>query len=196
MKNQSVFSISTSQEQAERIVARLKAAEFSHLDISVLMPDRGSTHESEDGGARSKAPQGIVAGASTGAVLGGTLGWIAGLGVLAIPGFGPFIVAGPLMAVLSGSALGAAAGGITGGLIGLGIPESQARHYQNLIREGNVLLSVHAETQDEVDRAKDIISQEGARDICTTSDFTPVPAVTPFQGDARPRENYAGNPFK
>jgi len=197
MKHQSVFSISTSQEQAERIVARLKTANFSNLDISVLLPERGSTKETDGTGPPSRAPQGIVAGAGTGAVVGGTLGWIAGLGVLAIPGFGPLIVAGPLLAALSGSALGAAAGGIAGGLIGLGIPEPQALHYQNLIREGSVLVSVRAETVEEVERAKDIIAQEGARDICTTSDFVPLPAVVlPYAGEALPREKFAGNPFK
>src|ERR1700722_9942157 len=103
MSKKSVFCISTSRSQAERIVASLKTAEFSNNDISVLFPDKDTTrdfaHEKN-----TKAPEGAVTGASTGGVLGGALGWIAGIGALAIPGVGPFIAAGPIIAALSGDA--------------------------------------------------------------------------------------------
>jgi hypothetical protein len=118
---QSVFCLARTETQAIRIVDQLKAAGFSHSDISVLFPDKTGTrdfaHEQH-----TKAPEGAATGAGTGGVLGGALGWLVGIGALAIPGLGPFIAAGPIMAALSGAAAGAALGGLTGALIGLGIP--------------------------------------------------------------------------
>ncbi len=169
MSKKSVFCISTSREQADRIVGQLKDAAFSNNDISVLFPDKGTTkdfaHEKN-----TKAPEGAVAGAGTGGVLGGALGWIVGIGALAIPGVGPFIAAGPILAALSGAAIGAAAGGIAGGLIGLGIPELEAKRYEGKVKAGNILLSVHTENSEEITRAKDIFKQAGAQDICTTGE--------------------------
>jgi len=172
MSKKSVFCITTSREQADRIVDQLKAANFSNNDISVLFPDKGTTrdfaHEKN-----TKAPEGAATGAGTGGVVGGALGWIVGIGALAIPGVGPFIAAGPIMAALSGAAIGAAAGGIAGGLIGLGIPELEAKRYEGKVKAGNLLLSVHTENSDEITRAKDIFKQAGAQDICVTGDASP-----------------------
>jgi hypothetical protein len=98
------------------------------------------------------------------------LGWIAGIGALAIPGVGPFIAAGPIMAALSGVAVGAAVGGIADGLIGLGIPEIEAKRYEGKVKAGNLLISVHTEDSAEITRAKDIFTRAGAQDICTTGE--------------------------
>ena len=169
MSKKSVFCIATTRNQAEQIVEQLKNANFSNNDISVLFPDKETSrdfaHEKN-----TKAPEGVATGAGTGGVIGGALGWIAGIGALAIPGVGPFIAAGPIMAALSGAAIGAAAGGIAGGLIGLGIPELEAKRYEGKVREGNLLISVHTENSDEVKRAKDIFTRAGAQDICTTGE--------------------------
>jgi hypothetical protein len=169
MSKKSVFCIATNRGQADQIVDRLKAANFSSNDISVLFPDKDTSrdfaHEKH-----TKAPEGAVAGASTGGVVGGALGWIVGIGALAIPGVGPFIAAGPIMAALSGAAIGAAAGGIAGGLIGLGIPELEAKRYEGKVKEGNILLSVHTENSEEIKRAKEIFTAAGAHDICTTGE--------------------------
>ena len=169
MSKKSVFCIATSRPQADRIVDQLRSANFSNNDISVLFPDKGTTrdfaHEKN-----TKAPEGAVAGAGTGGVLGGALGWIVGIGALAIPGVGPFIAAGPIMAALGGAAIGATAGGIAGGLIGLGIPELEAKQYEGKVKAGNILLSVHTEDSDEIDRAKDIFEAAGAEDISTTGE--------------------------
>jgi outer membrane lipoprotein SlyB len=169
MANKSVFCISTSRTQAERIVDDLKLANFSNNDISVLFPDKESNrnfaHEKN-----TKAPEGAVTGAGTGGVIGGTLGWLMGIGALAIPGVGPFIAAGPIMAALSGAAIGATAGGIAGGLIGMGIPELEAKRYEQQIKDGNILISVHADDSDEIKTAKEIFERAGAKDICTTSE--------------------------
>ncbi|MBA3683827.1 MAG: DUF3341 domain-containing protein [Planctomycetes bacterium] len=159
-----VFSIATSHSMAEGIVNQLKVSGFASNDISVLFPDKRGTkdfaHEQH-----TKAPEGVAAGAGTGGLIGGTLGWLASIGALAIPGVGPFIAAGPIMAALSGAAVGAAVGGIAGALVGMGIPEYEAKRYEGKIREGNILISVHTEDDQERDRAKTIFTNAGARDV-------------------------------
>jgi len=162
--SKAAYCLVQSTAQAERIVDQLRGAGFSSNDISVLYPDKTGTrdfaHEHE-----TKAPEGAAAGAGTGGVIGGTLGWLAGIGSLAIPGVGPFIAAGPIMAALGGAAVGATVGGITGGLIGLGIPEYEAKRYEGKIRDGKILLSVHTDDGKERDRAKEIFKISGAEDI-------------------------------
>jgi hypothetical protein len=164
-----VFGIIDSQRQAELIVEELRTAGFSNNDISVLFPDKQGTrdfaHEKS-----TKAPEGATTGAVTGATIGGVLGWLAGIGTLAIPGVGPLIAAGPIMAALSGAAVGGATGTIAGALIGLGIPELEAKRYEDKIRGGNILLSVHTESGDERRRAKDILERHGATDVATAGE--------------------------
>jgi hypothetical protein len=169
MSKKSVICLTTSRTQAEVIVDRLKNAGFSTNDISVLLPDKEGTrdfaHEKH-----TKAPEGAATGAGAGGVVGGTLGLLAGIGLLAVPGVGPFLAAGPIMAALSGAAVGAAAGGIAGGLIGLGIPEYEAKRYEGKIKDGGILISVHAESSEEIDRAKKIFEAAGAKDISSTGE--------------------------
>lgn len=168
MSHKSVYAIATSEMQANQIVDSLTASGFSTNDISALFPDKESTHEFSHE-KNTKAPEGAVTGAATGGVIGGTLGLLAGIGALAIPGVGPLIAAGPLMAALSGVAAGATVGGVTGALIGMGIPELEAKRYENRIAEGNILISVHAVDGDRVDRAEEIFKEAGAEDISVTS---------------------------
>src|SRR3954466_9396718 len=164
-----VFCIGTSEFQAEAIVNDLKAAGFADTDISVLFPDKtGSKDFAHE--QHTKAPEGAVTGASTLGVVGGALGWLAGIGALTIPGIGPFIAAGPIMAALSGAAVGAAVGGIAGALVGMGIPEYEARRYEGRIKEGNILISVHAEDSEQADHAKDILEHGGAEDISSATE--------------------------
>lgn len=167
--SKAVFGIAKSEAQAQNIVDQLKSGGFSNNDISVLFPDKRGTrdfaHEQH-----TKAPEGATAGAGTGGLLGGALGWLVGAGLLAIPGLGPFIAAGPLMAALSGAAVGAAVGGLTGALIGMGIPEYEAKRYEGKLKEGNILISVHSETGDQRDSAKKIFETAGAEDIAYTEE--------------------------
>ena len=164
-----VFGIAKTESQAITIADQLKAAGFSENDISVLFPDkqgsRDFAHEQH-----TKAPEGAVTGASGGAVLGGALGWMVGIGALAIPGLGPFIAAGPIMAAMAGAAGGAAVGGLTGALVGMGIPEYEAKRYEGKVRNGNILMSVHTEDSAERDRAKKIFEAGGAEDISYTGE--------------------------
>jgi hypothetical protein len=159
-----LIGLLATREQAEDIVIALRQADFSTRDISVLFPDktgsRDFAHEQH-----TKAPEGAVAGASAGGVIGGTLGLLAGIGTLAIPGLGPFIAAGPIMAALSGGAAGATLGGITGALVGMGIPEIEAKQYEGRVAKGSILISVHVENPDERTRAKNILTAGGALDI-------------------------------
>lgn len=166
---QAVFCLARTETQAIGIVDRLKAAGFSHNDISVLFPDKTGTRDFAYE-QHTKAPEGAATGAGTGGVLGGALGWLVGIGALAIPGLGPFIAAGPIMAALSGAAAGAALGGLTGALIGLGIPEYEAKQYEGKVKEGNLLISVHTENQTERARARQIFEEAGAEDISDTAE--------------------------
>jgi uncharacterized protein (TIGR02271 family) len=165
----SVLCLVDTEDQAEAIVERLKSAGFSDSDISVLFPDKGSTrdfaHKKE-----TKMPEGATIGAGTGGAVGGTIGLLAGIGALAIPGLGPFIAAGPIMAALSGGAIGAGVGGLAGALVGLGIPEYEAKRYEGKVKEGGILISVHSENNDEANRAKHIFKEAGAHDIASTGE--------------------------
>src|SRR6188768_4444137 len=141
----SVIGIVESETQAQQIVSELQAGGTSSSEISVLFPDKRGTkdfaHEHN-----TKAPEGAVAGVGAGGLIGGTIGLLAGIGALAIPGVGPLIAAGPLMAALSGAAAGATVGGVAGALVGLGIPEIEAKKYEGKLKGGNILVSVHVET--------------------------------------------------
>ena len=98
------------------------------------------------------------------------LGLLAGIGVLAIPGVGPLIAAGPIMAALAGLGVGGTVGGIVGALTGLGIPEYEARRYEGRVKGGGTLLSVHCDTTDEIARAKSILKGTKAEDIASSSE--------------------------
>ncbi len=165
----SVYCTAKTMAQAELIVDSLKTAGFTSNDISALMPDKRTTkdfaHEHN-----TKAPEGATAGGVAGLGVGAALGWLAGIGALAIPGVGPLIAAGPIMGALAGGAVGGATGGIIGALVGMGIPEFEAKRYESKIREGNILISVHTEDSKQRDVAKDIFKRLDADDISTGSE--------------------------
>lgn len=173
--NKAVIGLVPTDNQAHNIVDELKRAGVRDGDISVLLPDKKGTrdfaHEQN-----TKAPEGAVAGAGAGGAVGGTIGLLAGIGALAIPGLGPFIAAGPIMAALSGAAAGAAVGGVAGALVGMGIPEVEAKQYEGKIKDGNILLSVHTHDSDLRGRAKKIMEKGGAVDVKTVGEQS-VPAA-------------------
>jgi hypothetical protein len=169
MADKAVFGIAKTEGQAVRIVEQARDAGFTGDDISVLFPDKGTSREFAHE-KQTKAPEGATTGAATGGVLGGIAGWLVGIGTLAIPGLGPFVAAGPIMAALSGATVGAATGGLVGALVGMGIPEFEAKRYEGKVRGGNVLISIHTEDRDRVRRAKDIMEKAGAEDIATAGE--------------------------
>ena len=167
MANTAVFGIYSTRAQVEQAVDQLREAGFRPTDVSVLFPENVGTKEFAHE-KHTKAPEGAAAGATSGALLGGTLGWLVGIGALAIPGLGPFIAAGPIVALLSGVGVGATVGGIAGALVGMGIPEYEAKRYEGLIKGGGILLSVHSDSHDWTKRAKEILKRTGADDISAT----------------------------
>lgn len=170
MAHKAVFGIASSETQAVRIVSGLRNVGFAEQDVSVLSPRKmGDTELAHE--THTKAPEGASAGAGTGGVVGGVVGLLAGIGLLAIPGLGPLVAAGPILATLSGMAAGAGVGGIAGALIGLGIPEVEARLYETRVREGNILVSAHVGDDDDelANRARSVFESEGASEIRTLS---------------------------
>jgi hypothetical protein len=164
-----VLGIYRSRAEVERGVEALRGAGFRHDDISALFAQGDATREfaHEKG---TKAPEGAVAGGATGMAIGGALGWLAGIGTLAIPGIGPFIAAGPIVAALAGAGVGGAVGGLAGALIGMGFPEYEAKRYEGRVKDGGILLSVHCEDSATKSRAKEILERSGADDISSSGD--------------------------
>lgn len=167
--SQAILCLVPTEIEANNIIIALQNLGYTTDRMSALLPDKNYTkdmgHEKH-----SKAPEGAAAGAGAGAVLGGALGLLAGIGVLAIPGAGPFIAAGPIMGLLSGAGAGTTIGGLTGGLIGLGIPEFEAKQYEGKIRDGNILLSVGVDTDEETKEVEKVFKEYGAKDINRTTE--------------------------
>src|SRR5437868_3892436 len=168
-KNTAVFGLYRDRASVEGAVDALRQEGFRNTDTSVLFPENQGTkdfaHEKN-----TKAPEGTAAGAGTGVVVGGTLGWLAGIGALAIPGLGPFIAAGPIMAALAGAGVGGTVGGVVGALIGMGIPEYEAKRYEGRIKKGGILLSVHCDDSDWTKKAKQIMEETGAEDVSSAGE--------------------------
>ncbi len=180
-KKTAVFGIYPSLSSADNATDTLIRSGFLAADISALLPENLGSRQIGTEKA-TKAPEGAATGAGSGAVLGGALGLLAGIGALAIPGVGPLIAAGPIMAALAGVGVGGAVGGFTGALIGLGIPEYEAKRYQGRVEKGGVLLSVHCDTSEEIKRAKELMKNTGAEDISSTGESS---ADYPATGEAR-----------
>jgi uncharacterized membrane protein len=171
-KTPTVFALLSTAEQAERAVLRFRDAGFTHESISLLYPNAASGTNALSTVNSTKAPEGAVTGATTLGLLGGIGGFLLGIGVLVIPGAGPFLAAGPIMVALSGVAVGAAVGGIGGSLIGLGIPEYEARAYDEKVRQGKTLVGVHCTESAQEEPVREIFKQEGATDISTSHTTT------------------------
>jgi len=169
MANTSVFAVYTTRDEVERTITALRDRGFRATDVSVLWPDNpGSKDLAHE--LHTKAPEGAAAGAGTGAGIGGTLGWLAGIGALAIPGIGPLIAAGPIVAALAGAGAAGAVGGLTGALVGYGVPEIEAKRYEGRVRKGGILVSVHADNAEWAKRARELLAQSGGQDISTAGE--------------------------
>src|ERR1700761_6585194 len=168
-KKRVVYGLSATRETAENAVDQLLANGFRNEDISVLLQDNVGTKDFAHEKA-TKAPEGTTTGAAAGGTIGGTLGLLAGIGALAIPGLGPFIAAGPIMGALAGVGVGGAVGGLVGALVGMGIPEYEAKRYEGAVKKGGTLLSVHCDTSEQIDAAKDALKETGAKDISSSGE--------------------------
>jgi hypothetical protein len=177
-KKVAVFGIYSTRTAVENAAESLVKAGFPTSDISVLLPESLGGPEEMGTEKVTKAPEGTAAGVTTGGVIGGTLGLLAGVGLLAIPGLGPFIAAGPIMAGLAGLGVGGAVGGVTGALIGMGIPEFEAKRYEGRLQKGGILLSVHCDSSNEIKRAKEVIKASGGEDVSSTGEASADTSAT------------------
>ena len=160
----SVYGVYSDRKHVEKTIEKLQQAGYNSSDISVVFPERGLSREFALE-MNTKAPEGALAGGGTGLVVGGVLGWLAGIGTLAIPGIGPLIAAGPIVAAVAGAGVGSAIGGIAGALIGLGVPEIEAKRYEEEIKRGRILVSVHCENARMAQNARKILDDSGAKDV-------------------------------
>jgi uncharacterized membrane protein len=166
----SIVGIARTNLQVERTIDELQEdALIPVSEISVVMPEAGARPAVETARA-TKAPEGASAGALTGGVIGGTIGLLASMGTLAIPGLGPLIAAGPIVAALGGTAAGATAGGIVGALVGLGIPESEARFYEERLKEGGYLVAVQVENNEIADISREIMKRNELEGVSLVSE--------------------------
>jgi hypothetical protein len=189
MSKPAVFGIVEHESQARQAVSQLEAAGFFPSDISVLSrnadqsinedlgPLKTETGDTIDAKTRNvghtnttKAPEGAAAGAAAGGVVGAVAGWLVAIGALAIPGAGPLVAAGPILAALSVAAVGATAGGVAGSLVGYGIPEYEAKIYAGRIEKGHILIGVHTVNAGESEAAEKALKEVGAHDIKVTTE--------------------------
>lgn len=141
----------SSYSEATSVVNALEGAGIPHSDISIISGDKsantagGTATGMTSGDAAQGASTGAGTGATLGTVLGGGAGLLAGLGSLAIPGVGPIVAAGWLVATLTGAGVGAAAGGLAGSLTGAGVSEADAQTYQQHVNDGGTLVTARVD---------------------------------------------------
>jgi hypothetical protein len=166
-----VMGIVDTPAQAELTVQRLQSTGFSPGDISILFPDK---HGARDFAFEqtSKAPEGALTGAIVGGVVGAAIGIAAGVGVLAVPGLGMLIAAGPLLAGLATAAVLAVVFGAVGALIGRAMPRVEAKPYAGKVKRGSILVAVHAEDRRELRRAREVLDSVAASDVTSTTEAT------------------------
>ena len=162
-----VSALFDSYASATSAVSALEAAGVPHAEISIVA-NKGADDHAGDHAQETADDAGK--GATIGTVLGGTGGLLAGLGMLAIPGVGPVVAAGWLVATAvgagAGAALGAAAGGIVGSMTAAGVPERDAHVYAEGVRRGGTLVSARVddsratEAQSILDRSKSVNIEE------------------------------------
>jgi len=159
-----VYGTFEDRDKVEEAVDRLRKEGFRSNDISVVFPNRDMSKEFAIE-KHTKSPEGALAGGGTGLVLGGALGWLAGIGMIAIPGIGPLLAAGPIVAAIAGAGVGSAVGGIAGALIGLGVPELEARRYEEEVKRGRILVSVHCNSVGAASNARTIMEDFGGGSV-------------------------------
>jgi hypothetical protein len=165
-----VVAVFHDRDDAQDAINALRDAGFMADDVSILARDRDVAGQLADD-TGTEAAAGAATGALAGGLLGGVAGWLVGIGALAIPGIGPIVAAGPIAAALGGAALGAAGGGIIGALTGAGVPEDEARYYDEEFRRGGIVVTLQARGR--YDEARRIMHEYGGMDATTsTSTFS------------------------
>jgi uncharacterized protein (TIGR02271 family) len=157
--DRTVVGLFYERQQAERAIQQLKAAGFREDQIGVLMQDKDSGQQLAES-TGTKVSETAASGAIGGGVAGGVLGLLASIGALAIPGIGPIVAGGVLASTLAGAGIGAAAGGLLGALVGMGVPEEDAKYFEEGVRAGGILVTVEAGSRRE--EARQILVGSGA----------------------------------
>lgn len=161
-----VVAVFDDREDAQDAIQALRDAGFTADNISFMARDRDTAGRLADETGTEMAA-GAATGALAGGLLGGVAGWLVGIGALAIPGVGPIIAAGPIAAALGGAAIGAAGGGVVGALTGAGVPEHEAKYYDEEFRRGGIVVTVHAAGR--YTEAESILREYGGRDAMTST---------------------------
>jgi hypothetical protein len=174
---QMLLGVFNAQDDAETAINKLQDTGYNPKDISIVMRDNEMAKEMAHSTGADVAG-GAASGATTGGIIGGIAGLLIGIGAIAVPGIGALLIGGPIAAALgltgaaattvSGAVTGALAGGLVGALVNLGIPEDEARVYEDRIKEGGILVAVPTEGYD-MEEARSILEDEGATQIRTVS---------------------------
>ena len=158
-----VVGVFDGPNHAEMALNDLKNAGFTPEQVSVVAKDNRETRDMVE--KSGMGAEGATAGAFLGGITGGVLGWLVGIGALMIPGVGPVVAAGALATTLGGAAIGAVAGGIVGALVDSGVPEEDARGYEEHVRKGSILLTVHANSDEQARQGHRIFERHGGADV-------------------------------
>ncbi|GJE59094.1 hypothetical protein [Methylobacterium trifolii] len=177
MTQQTVTALFDRYEDASAAVGKLEAGGIPHDAISIVSNNEGDRHAGlipKDGAhvsadTKDKAKDGTGTGATLGTVVGGAAGLLTGLGLIAIPGVGPVVAAGWLVATLTGAGIGAAAGGLAGGLAGAGVSEKDAHAYGEGVRRGGTLVTVRAD-EAHGHMVMDVLEEHGSVDLDQKAD--------------------------
>ena len=152
--NRMVSGLFRDRESAERAYGSLSERGYGKDDVNLMMSDdtrKKYFSDDDDSELGTKAWEGAGKGAAIGGGVGATLAAIAAIGTtLALPGIG-LLIAGPIAAGLAGAGAGALSGGLIGALIGHGIPEQHAKHYEQGIREGGIVMGVQPRSDEDAD---------------------------------------------
>ena len=165
MQSKTLVALYDHLSDARAAVDDLVAAGISRDSINLVANDAAREYESELSRDRNNPRHDAAgSGATIGTVLGGLAGLLVGLGAFAIPGVGPIVAAGPIIATLTGAGAGAATGGIVGALADLGVPEDDAHSYAEGVRRGGTLVSVKL-SESEATRVSDILERHNPVDV-------------------------------
>lgn len=167
--SKSIVGIANTRQQVEAVLHELDEHAVPPANISVLLRDYDETLDTGDV-ETTKIPTDTTAETDEGGIGGAALGALAGSGTLDYPSMGSFVAMGPIMDALSGAAVGATGGGFVSELLGLGIPESEAKIYENRIQNGGSLIAVHVSDPDQQGPIREILERQNLEDISAISE--------------------------
>lgn len=188
MATRTITRMYDSHDEGVRAVTALENAGIAASDISIVSNSGQAQATTGDTATGTEAGTGAGTGATLGTVVGGGAGLLAGLGALAIPGIGPLVAAGWLVATLAGAGVGASAGGLIGSLTGAGVSHDDAHVYAEGVRRGGTLVTVRAE-ESQASRVEELLGLHPNVDVTNRGDLYRAEGWERFDDKAAP---YAG----